>query len=367
MLNPDFSELTANVKQWGQALGFQQVGITDTDLGKHERHFTEWLARGFHADMDYMSRHGTKRSRPAELLPGTTSIISVRMDYWPQQPLSARHDPERACVARYALGRDYHKVIRGRLRKLELRINDYLQDHDMTGFAARVFTDSAPVLERGIAEKAGLGWIGKNTLLINEKAGSWFFLGEIYTNIPLIQQIDVATNRCGSCTACMDVCPTNAIVGPYQLDARKCISYHTIENKGAIPVSIRENMGNRVFGCDDCQDVCPWNRYASPTEEVDFSPRNDLDSTALLTLFAWGAEDFDQETAGSAIRRVGYDGWRRNIAVALGNSPYGTDVLTALSAALVGASAMLKEHLIWAIERQQARKQEDGTDAGSAA
>ena len=354
----NYLELAHAIKSWGKELGFQQTGITDTDLGKHETHLKNWLEKGFAADMQYMSKHGEKRSRPDMLIPGTIRIISARMDYLPddanvEKTLSS---PSKAYIARYALGRDYHKVLRARLRALTDRINDHLNDTDSFEFSARVFTDSAPVLEKGAAEKAGLGWIGKNTLLLNESAGSWFFLGEIYTNIPLpIDKPDVS-NRCGSCSACMDVCPTRAIVAPYELDSRRCISYHTIENRGVIPIPIRERMGNRIFGCDDCQAICPWNRYAQPTAEPDFKPRNDFDSASLLSLFGWTEDEFSKNTQGSAIRRTGYDGWIRNISIALGNADYSPEILAALSGKQ-HTSDMVREHVDWAIQQQLAKKE----------
>ena len=357
MASPNTGELTEKVKIWGRELGFQQVGITDTDLSTHEARLDDWLAKGFQADMHYMSMHGIKRSQPAALVPGTIRIISARMDYLPDNDnlRATLADHDQACIARFALGRDYHKVIRARLRKLQSTINTYLLEHNLPGFAARVFTDSAPVLEKGIAEKSGLGWIGKNTLLLNESAGSWFFLGEIYTNIPFQMESSPATNRCGSCQACIDICPTKAIVAPWRLDAKRCISYHTIENKGVIPVSVREKMGNRIFGCDDCQMVCPWNRYATPTAEPDFKPRHNLNTASLLSLFQWSKQEFDEKSAGSAIRRAGYEGWLRNISIALGNANYKPNIVAALQQRLEAASPMLREHLQWAIERQQAK------------
>ena len=354
----DYLKLAHAIKSWGKELGFQQIGITDTDLQKHENHLQNWLLKGFDADMQYMSKHGDKRSRPDLLMPGTIRIISARMNYLPdedkvEETLSSR---SKAYIARYALGRDYHKVIRARLGALTNRINDHLRDLGIPDFSARVFTDSAPVLEKGAAEKAGLGWIGKNTLLLNEAAGSWFFLGEIYTNIPLPIDKSEASNRCGSCTACMDICPTKAIVAPYQLDSRLCISYQTIENRGVIPIDIRERMGNRIFGCDDCQAVCPWNRYAHPTSEPDFKPRNDFDSATLLTLFNWSEAEFSKNTEGSAIRRTGYDGWLRNISIALGNADYDPEIVAALSDKQGQTSEMVKEHVEWAIKQQLAKK-----------
>ena len=349
-----YSELASLIKTWGNQLGFQQVGITDTDLEEHEKHLSSWLLNGYAADMEYMSKHGKKRTKPEMLLPGTIRIISARMDYLNRnaQTKKTLRSKSKAYVAQYAMGRDYHKVIRARLNQLSLRINDYIEAQGTQDFTARAFSDSAPVLEKGIAEKAGLGWIGKNTLILNKNAGSWFFLGEIYTNIPLPIDKDAAVNRCGTCTACIDVCPTKAIVAPYQLDSRKCISYHTIENRGVIPVSIREKMGNRIFGCDDCQTVCPWNRYARPTEELDFKPRNNFDAALLLSLFKWTKSEFLKNTEGSAIRRTGYDGWLRNIGIALGNADYDDRIVEALKSKLQGASNMVKEHLNWAINRQ---------------
>ncbi len=362
MAAPNIIELTANIKAWGLELGFQQVGITDVDLGDHEARLEDWLRLGFQADMSYMARHGKKRSRPDVLVPGTTRIISVRMDYLHTPSAAATSTPGHAYVARYALGRDYHKVIRARLRTLELRINAYVEQHRIQDFVARVFTDSAPVLEKAIAQKAGLGWIGKNTMLVNENAGSWFFLGELFTNIPLITDGHAPVNRCGSCTSCLDVCPTGAIVEPYRLDARMCISYHTIENRGGIPESIRKPMGNRIFGCDDCQVTCPWNRYARPTAEPDFAPRNNLDSTSLLELYAWSEQEFDARTCGSAIRRAGYDGWLRNISVALGNADFRDTILAALKRRLLDSSALVSEHVAWAIGQQQLKQKQIATE-----
>ncbi len=350
-----YTELAGHIHQWGSDLGFQQVGITDTDLKEHADHLERWLSRGFHGEMHYMSQHGTKRSRPSELIPGTYRVISLRMDYLPEgddmsEVLSRNQN---AYVSRYALGRDYHKVIRKRLKKLEIRIQDHLKYHKIEGFTARVFTDSAPVLEKALAEKAGLGWIGKNTLLMNRHEGSWFFLGEIFTNIPLPVNDIIATNRCGSCHACMDVCPTNAIIAPYQLDARRCISYLTIESRESIPEHLRKPMGNRIFGCDDCQLVCPWNRYAKTTTENDFTPRHGLDSIDLLALFLWTEDEFLKKTEGSPIRRTGYEGWQRNLSVAMGNANYEPQILQALEKSLPTASEMVAEHISWAIQQQR--------------
>lgn len=347
--SPDFLKLTQQIKQWGVALGFQQIGVTDIDLSAYEESYKQWIAAGFHGEMQYMEQHGSKRYRPDELIAGTVRVISARMDYLPPENNIAEmlNSPEKAYVSRYALGRDYHTLMRKRLQKLMDKIHASLGE---TSY--RVFTDSAPVLEKPLAEKAGLGWIGKHTNLINRKAGSWFFLGEIYTNLPLI--IDQPeTSHCGSCRACLDVCPTQAIVGPYQLDARRCISYLTIELKESIPEEFRKALGNRIYGCDDCQLVCPWNRFAKTTEEKDFYPRHQLDSATLLELFAWSETEFLRKTEGSAIRRIGYERWLRNIAVALGNAPTSTEVIFALSAKLNTTSEMVQEHVRWALTQHK--------------
>ncbi|MDD5277549.1 MAG: tRNA epoxyqueuosine(34) reductase QueG [Methylovulum sp.] len=338
--------LALKIKQWGQELGFQQVGIADADLSTAETHLNHWLDKNFHGNMDYMQRHGNKRSRPALLQPGTIRIISVRMDYLPETSpaiTKALDDPYSAYISRYALGRDYHKLLRQRLQKLANRIQD---NHGSFGY--RAFVDSAPVLEKAIAEKAGLGWIGKHSNLINRKAGSWFFLGEIYTDLPL--SVDApSTAHCGDCTACLTICPTQAIVAPYQVDARRCISYLTIELHGSIPESLRPLIGNRIYGCDDCQIICPWNRFARLTDEQDFKPRHRLDTQQLLAVFAWTEADFLAKTEGSAIRRIGYERWLRNIAVALGNAPTSPELLSALAAQYNHPSALVKEHVEWAL------------------
>jgi epoxyqueuosine reductase len=343
----DYQQLTLDIKCWGRELGFQQIGIADTDLRPHEQRLQEWLAKGHHGEMSWMAEHGSKRSRPDELLPGTVRIISARMDYLPGDPHQALllRQSDKAYLARYALGRDYHKLIRKRLSKLADKIAAAVGSDP----GQRPFVDSAPVLERAIAEKAGLGWIGKSTLLINSKAGSWFFLGELFTTLPLPVEAEPASNHCGSCRACLDICPTQAFVGPYQLDARKCISYLTIEHKGPIPETLRKAMGNRVFGCDDCQIVCPWNKFAKPTAEGDFKPRHDFDAPGLVTLFNWTEDEFLQKTAGSPIRRIGYERWLRNLAVALGNAPRGDEVISALQARLDHPSALVREHVEWAL------------------
>ena len=348
--------LARQIKQWGQELGFQQVGITDTDLTDAEAHLQNWLADNFHGDMDYMQRHGDKRSRPASLQPGTVSVISVRMDYLPE-PAEALHktleDPCSAYISRYALGRDYHKVLRNRLQKLADKIQ---QEYGPFGY--RAFVDSAPVLEKALAEKAGLGWIGKHSNLINSKAGSWFFLGEIYTDLPLPAD-SKAASHCGSCSACMDVCPTQAIVSPYRVDARRCISYLTIELHGSIPEPFRPLIGNRIYGCDDCQLICPWNRFARLAGEKDFHPRHRLNTQQLLTVFAWSEEEFLAKTEGSAIRRIGHERWLRNVAVALGNAPASQLVIDALKAMLSHPSELVREHVRWALDKQMDRLSAD--------
>jgi len=346
-------QLANNIKQWGLELGFQQIGITDTDLSRYEQRFLDWLAAGFHGKMDYMEKHGVKRSRPQELVPGTIRIISARMDYLPPDvsSLTVLEDPNKGYISRYALGRDYHRLMRKRLDSLAQKISAEVNE-----FGYRVFSDSAPVLEKSIAEKAGLGWIGKHTNLINSKAGSWFFLGEIYTNIPLPIDTPQEKTHCGSCTACIEVCPTQAIIGPYQLDARRCISYLTIELREAIPVELRPMLGNRIYGCDDCQLFCPWNKFAQHTKEKDFHPRHRLTAPELITLFAWDENEFLRKTEGSAIRRIGHECWLRNIAVALGNAPFDEKILNALQSRAQHTSALVREHVEWALECQRLRR-----------
>ncbi len=346
--NPDLmASLAAQIKTWGQELGFQQLGITDTNLSQAEMHLGNWLANNFHGSMDYMQRHGHKRSRPALLHPGTQRVISVRMDYLPEsenQMNQSLEKPLLAYISRYALGRDYHKLMRSRLQKLADRIHAEIGD-----FGYRAFVDSAPVLEKALAEKAGLGWIGKHSNLINRKAGSWFFLGEIYTDLPL--PVDKpATEHCGDCRACLDICPTQAIVAPYQVDARRCISYLTIELHGSIPEELRPLLGNRIYGCDDCQLICPWNRFAKLTAEKDFNPRHCLNTQELLDVFAWSEQEFLTKTEGSAIRRIGYERWLRNIAVALGNAPKSELIVNALKKRLQHPSELVREHVGWALD-----------------
>ena len=343
------ARLAAKIKAWGEALGFSAVGVSDGDLSALEPGFFDWLDRGFHGEMHYMAAHGTKRTRPGELEPGTVRVISATMDYLPAAAADAHAvlaAGDSAYVARYALGRDYHKVLRNRLQTLAARIADVVPHR------YRVFTDSAPVLEVPLAARAGLGWRGKHTLLLNRTRGSWFFLGEIYTDLPL--PVDVpASGHCGRCTACLDVCPTRAIVAPYEVDARRCISYLTIELKGSIPVDLRPLIGNRIYGCDDCQLACPWNRFARPATVPDFDVRHGLDRARLVDLFAWSEADFNERLAGSPIRRIGHIRWLRNIAVALGNAPSSPEVLAALGARLNHPSGLVREHVAWALARQQ--------------
>jgi len=338
--------LKADIRRWGQEFGFQHIGVSDIDLGIAETRLNEWLEEDNHGAMRYMRRHGKKRSRPAELVPGTMRIISARMDYLPHSQDDAirllDHESS-AYLSRYALGRDYHKVLRRRLRELARRIEERIGD-----FGYRVFVDSAPVLEKPIAEKAGLGWIGKHTNLIDRQAGSWFFLGELYTDLPLPVD-DPEVSHCGSCRACIDVCPTDAIVAPYKLDARRCISYLTIELKEAIPVEFRKAIGNRIYGCDDCQLFCPWNKFARPTAEGDFAPRHGLDAVDLTDLFAWSESTWFANTEGSAIRRIGHEQWLRNIAVALGNAKTTPDVVGALNKRRDSESKLVAEHVAWAL------------------
>jgi epoxyqueuosine reductase len=344
----DYAALAAHIKQWGRELGFQQIGIAEIALNDDAAHLREWLAAQHHGEMGYMQRHGEKRWRPEQLVPGTLRAISVRMDYWPDEARDADdvlNDAQLAYVSRYALGRDYHKVLRTRLQSLADTITSQIGTH---GY--RVFVDSGPVLEKALARNAGLGWIGKHTNVLNRQAGSYFFLGEILTDLPLPVDTPV-TPHCGTCTECIDICPTQAIIAPYTLDARRCISYLTIELRGAIPIEFRKAMGNRIYGCDDCQLVCPWNKYAQATKERDFTPRHRLDCSTLVELFAWTEAEFLQRTEGSAIRRIGYECWLRNIAVALGNAPHSPEVLAALKARTEHPSALVREHVTWALEQ----------------
>ena len=353
-LNADaLTELAATIKTWGRELGFQQVGITDVDLAEDERHLQRWLDAGYHGEMGFMAKHGTKRTRPAELVPGTLRVISVRLDYLPAETESAKvlGQPQTAYVSRYAVGRDYHKLMRKRLATLAGWVEERIGP-----FGYRAFVDSAPVMERALARKAGLGWIGKNAMLLNPRAGSLFFLGELYVDLPLPVDAPFEEEHCGSCSACRTACPTGAIVDDKVVDARACISYLTIELFGSIPEHYREAMGNRVFGCDDCQLVCPFTRFTRTTTEADFAPRHDLDRASLVSLFAWSEEEFLDKTAGSPIRRIGYERWLRNLAVGLGNAPWSESVEAALHARLAYPSDLVREHVRWALARQRERR-----------
>ena len=356
----DWAALATDVATWGRELGFQAVGIGDTELGVEEAHLFRWLAAGRHGEMEYMARHGTARARPAELVPGTLRVISARMNYWPEGGADADSviaDGNAAYVARYALGRDYHKVLRARLQQLADRIADEVGD-----FGYRVFTDSAPVLEVALAARAGLGWRGKHTLLLTRDMGSYFFLGEIYTDLPL-PVTDPQSSHCGSCSACLTACPTGAIVGPYELDARRCISYLTIELPGAIPEDLRPLIGNRVYGCDDCQLACPWNRFAQSSSEHDFNAvRHGLDRARLVELFLWTEAQFRSRMEGSAIRRIGYERWSRNLAVGLGNAPRSAAVVSALEQRADDPSPLVREHVAWALARQRDRRDDPASD-----
>jgi epoxyqueuosine reductase len=346
--------LLSSLRAWAADLGFTGIGVATIDLPADEAFFLDWLRAGFNGEMGYMSRHGSKRSRPAELIPGTVSCISVRMDYWPEESADAAAtltDGNTAYVSRYALGRDYHKVLRSRLQTLCDRIQAAVGP-----FGYRVFTDSAPVLEKALARNAGLGWIGKHTNLIDRNAGSYFFLGEIYLDLKLPTD-EPSTAHCGTCSACMPACPTGAIVAPYRLDARRCISYLTIELAGSIPVEFRRAIGNRIYGCDDCQLVCPWNKFARPTAEKGFAVRHGLDHAQLVDLFAWSEEDFLAKTAGSAIRRIGHERWLRNIAIALGNAPSSSAVVAALQTKIQHPSALVREHVQWALAQHRSPPQ----------
>jgi len=350
----DYASLANHIKQWGRELGFQAVGISDVGLGKAEARLQQWLVCGYHGEMDYMAKHGLKRSRPADLVPGTLRVISVRMNYFPPNARDSWeiiHNSKQAYISRYALGRDYHKVLRNRLETLATKIRSVAGN-----FNCRVFTDSAPVMEVELARKAQLGWRGKHTLLLSREHGSWFFLGEIYTDLPL--KIDepaspIEKNHCGTCARCIEVCPTQAILAPYLLDARRCISYLTIELKGSIPLELRPLLGNRIYGCDDCQLICPWNRFAHKSVETDFLVRHGLDEVALTELFAWDEAQFRKRFSGSAIYRIGHEQWLRNIAVALGNSRGNAEVVTALQSRAQHASLLVREHVEWALNEQK--------------
>ena len=346
-MKADYTALARQIKQWGAELGFQQVGIADPDLGEAETRLLDWLGKGYHGDMDFMARHGTKRTRPGDLVPGTLRVIAARMNCNPPARPAGEvmADGTRAFIARYTLGRDYHKIVRGRLRKLAGRIQD-----SVGSFRYRVFADSAPVMEVELAQKAGLGWRGKHTLLLNREAGSFFVLGEIYTDLPLPTD-SAPEDHCGTCQKCMDMCPTGAIVGTYQLDARRCIAYLTVELKGSIPEALRPLIGNRVYGCDDCQMACPWNRFAQTTSEPDFAVRHGLDDATLVELFGWTEAQFHERLSGSAIHRIGYERWLRNLAVGLGNAPRTEAVRAALAARRNHPSSLVREHVAWALSR----------------
>ncbi|SMF37891.1 tRNA epoxyqueuosine(34) reductase QueG [Pseudogulbenkiania subflava] len=351
--NPNYPELARQIKAWACELGFADARITRPQLPPEAEHtLLAWLAEGCHGEMEYMARHGVLRLRPAELVPGTLSVVSLRMHYWPGASRGADEvlaDGERAYLSRYALGRDYHKVLRNRLQRLAERVQAEVGE-----FGHRVFTDSAPVAEVALASQAGLGWRGKHTLLLNRRHGSLFFLGELFTDLPL--PADAAEEgHCGRCTRCLEVCPTGAIVEPYKVDARRCISYLTIELAGAIPPALRPLIGNRVYGCDDCQLACPWNRFAVPTEEADFNVRHGLDDVSLAELFGWSAADFASRMAGSPIYRIGYERWSRNLAVGLGNAPSSPAVLAALTARANDPSELVREHVQWALAQHASR------------
>lgn len=342
----DGQKLLQRIQRWARSMGFQALGVSDIDLHQAEQHLQDWLAKGFHGEMGFMEKHGSMRTHPEELVEGTLRVISVRMDYWPgeaAEPWQVLEDHDKGFISRYALGRDYHKLMRKRLARLAQKM-----EKELGAMGYRVFTDSAPVMEKALAEKAGLGWIGKHTNVLNRQHGSYFFLGEIYTDMPL-PLTESTTAHCGSCTACIDVCPTQAIVAPYQLDARRCISYLTIELRGSIPEEFRPMMGNRIYGCDDCQLICPWNKYAQSTVEPDYSPREGLDAPQLVDLFSWTEAEFLSKLEGSPIRRIGYECWLRNIAVALGNATHSPAVIAALQQKQAHPSALVREHVNWAL------------------
>jgi epoxyqueuosine reductase len=345
MTEIDIKLIEADIKKWGVELGFQQVGFADIDLSKYEHHLKDWIDRNYHGAMSYMAENHEKRCHPEKLVPGTIRVVCVRMDYAldSKDSLESMENTGKAYVSRYARGRDYHKLIRKRLQKLARRIQDVVGP-----FGYRAFVDSAPVLERALAEKSGMGWIGKNTMLINKQAGSWFFLGELFTDLPLPVDEKVS-DHCGSCSACLDICPTKAFIKPNLLDATRCISYLTIELRTSIPVEFRKPMGNRIYGCDDCQIVCPWNKFSNPTNEKDFTPRHNLDDAQLVDLFGWSEREFLNRTEGSAIRRIGYDCWLRNIAVALGNAPSSKEIVGVLQSRLNNVPDMVNEHIQWAL------------------
>jgi len=350
----NYQELAEKIKYWGKELGFSEIGFSDVDLSQHEQALSNWLENSYHGEMDYMKRHGMMRARANELVPETIRIISARMDYLPENAKFAQtlKNKNSAYISRYALGRDYHKLIRKRLKQLGEKIKLYCHELNF-----RPFVDSAPILERPLAEKAGLGWVGKHTILINKHAGSWFFLGELLVDIPLpISKKSI--NECGNCVSCIKICPTQAIVAPYVIDARRCISYLTIELKGTIPEEFRPLIGNRIYGCDDCQLICPWNKDSQISKEDDFRPRQSLDDVTLLEVFSWDESTFLKNTEGSPIRRIGFECWQRNIAVAMGNADYSQEMLSVLTSNRKGASKMVLEHIDWAIAQQDQKQQE---------
>jgi epoxyqueuosine reductase len=350
----DFGAIKRELAARAAALGFGALGVANVEIPEDEQHLLRWLDSGFHGEMQYMQRHGLMRSRPPQLAPGTVRVLSARMDYWPAAAREARAvlgDGTLAYVSRYALGRDYHKVLRRALAALAQELQQRIGP-----FGYRVCVDSAPVLEKALAREAGLGWIGKHTNLIAKDAGSWFFLGEILTDLPLPVD-ERASAHCGTCQACLPACPTGAIVAPFRLDARRCISYLTIESHSAIPLELRALIGNRIYGCDDCQLVCPWNKYAHDAAHPDFKVRHELDASSLTQLFAWTAQQFEERMRGSAIYRIGHERWLRNIAVALGNAPSSEAVVRALEARRADPSALVREHVQWALQRQRQQLQ----------
>lgn len=355
MNHETLQHISGKIRQWGSELGFQHIGFSDIDLPDAETELNKWLQAGFHGDMTWMAEHGSKRTRASELVPGTVRVISARMNYFPDAENAEiiLRKTDHAYISRYALGRDYHKLLRKRLQQLATRI-----ENEIGQFGYRVFVDSAPVMEKPLAQKAGLGWVGKHSNVIDKQTGSWFFLGEIYIDIPLPVNSE-EENHCGTCTACIDICPTRAIVEPYVVDARRCISYLTIELKGAIPEEFRKDIGNRIYGCDDCQLCCPWNRFAQPSNEQDFQPRHHLDNIKLIELFDWDEQTFLKNTEGSAIRRIGYERWLRNIAVALGNTQTSEEIISTLKNKCKNAtlSEMVQEHIDWALQQHDTKPQ----------
>jgi epoxyqueuosine reductase len=346
-----WKSITEKIKIWGHDLGFDKIGISDINLNHSKKSYSEWIKAGFHGEMNYLKKHQDLKFNPSQLLPKTLTVISVRLNYFPQKEntLEILQDKNQAYISRYTLGRDYHKVIRGKLKKLSQRLKEELKD---VSFDSRVFTDSAPVMEVELAEKAGLGWRGKHTLLLNKDNGSWFFLGEIYTSLPLVVD-KKQSNHCGTCSACIDVCPTKAIIAPYKLDSNRCISYLTIEFKGSIPIEFRKPIGNRIYGCDDCQLVCPWNKYGQITKEKDFNARHNLDNLSLTESFKLSEREFKRIFNGSAILRIGYEQWLRNIAISLGNAPKSQKIIKVLQSRLENTTELVKEHILWAIKQHQ--------------